>query len=90
MRGTVAEARVWTVARTAQQVKDNMCGLPAQSNTGLLARWNFTAGTETGYIQDSNGGKYETNLIISNAKLGGDYTQVKAPKSVFVSKGCPN
>nr|WP_068892958.1 LamG-like jellyroll fold domain-containing protein [Pedobacter panaciterrae] len=90
MKGTVSEARVWTVARTEQQIKDNMCSLTAQDNIGLLARWNFTAGAETGYIQDSNGGKYETNLIIANAKLGGNYTQVKAPKTVFVSKGCPN
>ncbi|MGY3055362.1 hypothetical protein ACVWYG_003577 [Pedobacter sp. UYEF25] len=90
MRGAVSEARVWTVARTAQQIKDNMCALTAGTHTGLLTRWNFTAGTETGYIQDSNGGKYETNLIIANAKLGGNYTQVKVPTSVFVSKGCPN
>lgn len=90
MRGTVSEARVWTVARTAQQIKDNMCALATQDNTGLLARWNFTAGVETGFIQDSNGGKYETNLIIANAKKGGDYTQTKAPKTVFVNKGCPN
>ena len=89
MKGAVSEARVWTVARTGQQIKESMCGLTGTS-TGLLARWNFTAGAETGYIQDSNGGKYETNLIIANAKLGGDYTQVKAPKTVFVSKGCPN
>jgi hypothetical protein len=89
MKGTVSEARIWNVARSGQQIKDNMCGLTGQA-TGLLARWNFTAGTETGYIQDSNGGKYETNLIIANAKLNGNYTQVKAPKSVFVSKGCPN
>ncbi|MFD2148232.1 LamG-like jellyroll fold domain-containing protein [Mucilaginibacter antarcticus] len=90
MKGTISEARVWTVARTAQQIKDNMCGLTGATNPGLLARWNFTAGAETGYIQDSNGGKYETNLILANAKAGGSYTQVKAPASVFVSKGCPN
>jgi hypothetical protein len=90
MKGTVSEARVWTITRTAQQIKDNQCGLVSATNTGLLARWNFTAGVETGYIQDSNGGKYETNLILANAKAGGSYTQVKAPASVFVSKGCPN
>lgn len=89
LKGTVSEARVWTVARTAQQIKDNMCGLTGTANTGLLSRWNFTAGAETGYIQDSNGGKYETNLILANAKLGGNYTQLKVPQSVFVSKGCP-
>ncbi|WP_276091421.1 LamG-like jellyroll fold domain-containing protein [Pedobacter sp. JY14-1] len=90
MRGTVSEARVWTVARTAQQIKDNMCGLSGQNNNGLLARWDFSAGTETGYIQDSNGGKYETNLILANAKSGNNYDQVKVPKLVFVSKGCPD
>lgn len=90
MKGTVSEARVWTVARSAQQIKDNMCNLAAGTHAGLLSRWNFSAGAETGYIQDSNGGKYETNLILSNAKLGGNYTQVKVPKTVFVGKGCPN
>jgi hypothetical protein len=90
MKGTVSEARVWTVARTAQQILDNKCGLVAGTNAGLLSRWNCTAGAETGYIQDSNGGKYETNLILANAKLGGNYTQLKVPKSAFVAKGCPN
>jgi hypothetical protein len=90
MKGTVSEARVWTVARSAQQIKDNMCSLAAGTQSGLLSRWNFSAGAETGYIQDSNGGKYETNLILSNAKLGGNYAQVKVPKTVFVGKGCPN
>ncbi|GAB3926059.1 LamG domain-containing protein [Mucilaginibacter myungsuensis] len=89
LRGIVSEARVWTVARTAQEVSNNMCVLTG-STTGLLARWNFTAGVETGYIQDTNnGGKYETNLILANAKLGGNYTQLKVSASVFVSKGCP-
>lgn len=90
MKGTVSEARVWTIARTAQQIRDNMCGLTSGTTTGLLSLWNFTAGAETGYIQDSNGGKYETNLILANAKLGGNYTQFKVPSSAFVSKGCPN
>ncbi len=90
MKGSISEARVWTVARTGQQIKDNMCSLKETNPTGLLARWNFNAGIETDYIQDSNGGKYETNLVISNAKTGGSYAPVAAPKSVFISKGCPN
>lgn len=90
MRGAVSEARVWTVARTGQQIKDNMCDLDEESRTGLLARWDFSAGTDTDYIQDSNGGKYETNLIIANAKIAGNYTPVIAPKSTFIEKGCPN
>ncbi|MEJ2882184.1 LamG-like jellyroll fold domain-containing protein [Pedobacter sp. GR22-6] len=90
MKGSVSEARVWTVARTEQQIKDNMCGLKETSPAGLLARWNFNAGAETEYIQDSNGGKYETNLVIANAKTGGSYSPFAASKSAFVSKGCPN
>jgi len=90
MRGTIAESRVWTVARTAKQIKDNMCTLAEEESQGLLARWNFSAGVETNYIQDINGGKYETNLIVANAKAGGNYTQVTAPVEAFVAKACPN
>ncbi|WP_285009728.1 LamG-like jellyroll fold domain-containing protein [Pedobacter faecalis] len=90
MRGTVAEARVWTVARSGAEIRANMCDVGVTTPAGLLARWKFSSGLETGFILDSNSGKYETNLIIANAKANGSYTQVKAPASAFVSKGCPN
>ncbi|PZP47079.1 MAG: hypothetical protein DI598_11380 [Pseudopedobacter saltans] len=88
MQGTVSEARVWTVARTAMQIKDNMCSLTESAPVGLLARWKFSAGVNTNYIQDVSGGKYETNLILS-AVSGGGYGQVFAPSNLFVERGCP-
>lgn len=87
MQGTVSEARVWTVARTAQQIKNNMCTLTEVNPEGLLARWDFTAGVATNYIQDISGGKYESNLVI--ASISGDYSAVTVPTTVFVEKGCP-
>lgn len=89
MNGMVSEARVWKVARTAQQIKDNICTLKEEDPKGLLTRWDFTAGCNTNYIQDSNGGTYQTNLKIAKVSPGSNYDQIEAPKSVFVSKGCP-
>lgn len=90
IRGAVAEARVWTVARTAEQIGDNLCTLVEEQPTGLLARWEFAAGAPTNYIQDINGGKYETDMFIANAKINGNYTPITAPESVFVPRGCVN
>lgn len=89
MNGIVSEARVWNVARSAEQIRENMCTLSGD-RSGLLTRWNFTAGCATDYIQDSNGGKYQTNLIISKVSPGSNYSQAVAPQTVFVEKGCPN
>lgn len=89
LRGMVSEARVWTVARTAQQIKENICALAEEKPNGLLARWDFSAGMETNYIQDTNGGQYETNLILANAKHNGSYTPTMVPLDAFVAKGCP-
>lgn len=86
MRGVVSEARVWTVARSSAQINDNMWNLQESTPTGLLAHWDFTAGVATNYIQDINGGKYETNLYIANAKESGSYTLTTAPANVFVDK----
>lgn len=90
MNGIVSEARVWTVARSQQQIKDNMCTFAeVEPASGLLARWDFTAGIETDYIQDINGGRFQSNLTISNAQNSG-YDPITVPANTFVEKGCPN
>lgn len=89
LRGEVAEARVWTVARTEEQIKENQCTLNTNDAQGLLARWIFSAGTETYHIQDISGGKYETNLYLSEINNGGGYNMTMVPQDVFVDSGCP-
>lgn len=88
MRGIAAEARVWTTARTSTEIQENMHDLKDAQPEGLLARWIFSAGVETNYIQDINGGKYETNLIIAPV-AGGGYSPVIVPKDVFVERPNP-
>lgn len=88
MQGVVSEARVWTVARTSNQIKSNMCNLIETNPTGLLAYWKFSSGINTNYIQDVSGGKYETNLILASINSSG-YGQVYAPSNLFVQRGCP-
>lgn len=90
INGTVSEARIWTVARTEKQIKDNICELTEAAPQGLLAHWDFTAGVETDYIQDISGNKYETNLILSQVIHDNKhYRPVLVPKGLFVPKGCP-
>ncbi|KAA6310826.1 hypothetical protein EZS27_037940, partial [termite gut metagenome] len=88
MQGIVSEARIWTVARTQQEISGNLCRLTETNPVGLLAHWDFTAGVETDYIQDISGGQYETNLTIS--LIGNNnLSPVQIPVGSFVEKGCP-
>lgn len=90
LKGSVSETRVWTVARTAEQVAANMYTLKETNPQGLLARWDFTAGVETNYVQDINGGKYETNLTISTVKPSDGYVPTNFPMDRYVEKDHKN
>ncbi len=89
MRGTVSEARVWRTARTKKQINDNICTFNESDASGLVSRWDFTAGTETDYIQDISG-SYQINMIIAEIKGDFSFNATKMPASAFVVKGCPN
>ncbi|MBE8715178.1 LamG-like jellyroll fold domain-containing protein [Sphingobacterium hungaricum] len=89
LRGMVSEARIWTVARTAEQLKNESCSLSEDKPVGLLAKWDFSIGTDSNLIPDSNKGKYKTDLIISNTKAEGSYLAVNAPISIFSAFNCP-
>lgn len=82
IRGVVAESRVWITARTQSQISDNMYALKDVSPNGLLANWLFSSHEDTNYIQDTNGGRYSTNLTISEVK--GSFVPVNVAKSKFV------
>ena len=45
MNGSLDEVRVWNVARTQQQLQDNMCSELTLSQTGLLMYYKFNHGT---------------------------------------------
>lgn len=89
LRGMVSEARIWTVARTPEQLKKEACSLSEDKPVGLLAKWDFSIGTDSNRIPDSNKGKYKTDLIISNTKAEGSYIAINAPINIFSAFNCP-
>lgn len=55
--GEISELRVWSVARTADQIADNIYGVSPESE-GLVAYWKFNEGSGSTIIDHANG----TNL----------------------------
>ncbi|MBN2493011.1 MAG: hypothetical protein JXR96_00365, partial [Deltaproteobacteria bacterium] len=52
--GALSDIRLWNVARTEQQIRDNMCEL--SDRTGLLARWLMDEGSGQTAADDSGNG----------------------------------
>lgn len=90
MLGNVSEVRIWKAARTIEQINDNMCSLREADTEGLFARWDFTAGVATDYIQDTGESGYEINMVLSEVKHDDKHFRpVVLPESVYLPKGCP-
>ena len=58
--GGVDEVRVWTVARTAAQIEDNLALQTPSPTTGLLADWSFSEGQGTTAADSSGNGNTMT------------------------------
>ncbi len=59
--GKLDEVRIWNIARTASQIRDNMCKSLTGNESGLVAYYNFdnTSGT---VLQDFSGNGYNGAL----------------------------
>ncbi len=58
--GGVDEVRVWTVARTAAQIENNLALQTPSPTTGLLADWSFSEGQGTTAADSSGNGNTMT------------------------------
>lgn len=71
--GLVSEARVWTVARTVQQLQDGVCYVDP-TTPGLLAYWRFNGEVQDdGTVLDETGHGYNASIYgtpewVSNQK----------------------
>lgn len=65
LNGAILEARIWTVCRTEDELKANAWTLQEKSPEGLLARWDFSAGAPTSYIEDGTNSDHELLMHIS-------------------------
>lgn len=65
LNGAILEARIWYVCRTEEQLKANAWNLQEENPEGLLARWDFSAGASTSYIEDATNSDHELLMNIS-------------------------
>ncbi|MEX0609551.1 MAG: FG-GAP-like repeat-containing protein [Balneolaceae bacterium] len=70
LRGLVDEVRVWSVARTAQEIQENMYQAVAERNSLLMGYWNFKEGSGT-TVPDITG-RENTGLLMGNASFNTD------------------
>lgn len=91
LNGVIAEARVWTVARTATQIKNGVCALNEQNPIGLLSHWVFDYGADTSSVTDLTG---KCDAVVYDNKGANDGQNVTTPKTFpagnYVATGCPN
>lgn len=79
--GAILEARIWYVCRTEEQLKANAWSLQETNPAGLLARWDFSAGAPTSYIEDGTNSNHELLMHISKYD---SWNETEFPMSRFV------
>ena len=78
--GALREARIWTVCRTLEQLKANATELQEEHPEGLLARWVFSPGASTAYVEDSTNADYD--LVMHICKYN-SWTETDFPLESF-------
>jgi hypothetical protein len=84
--GVMDEVRIWTVARTAQQVKDNMNVIMKPTTPGLLAYYQFNEADATN-VKDSTGAAAHKLAACTTAGPGCPSTNDTMP--TFVDSDIP-
>ena len=79
--GAILEARIWYVCRTEEQLKANAWSLQETNPAGLLARWDFSAGAPTSFIEDGTNSNHELLMHISKYD---SWNETEFPMSRFV------
>ncbi len=65
-QGQVDELRIWNVARTQQQIRDNMCKKLTGTETGLVAYYRFDANAGTSTLTDLTSNHNNGTLVNMN------------------------
>lgn len=87
LNGQIGEARVWSVARTADQIKNNVCDLNPSDRNGLISHWKFDYGTgNVDAIDDLNG---TCNAVVYSNNSNSVENKITFPTDQWVSFTCP-
>ena len=84
--GVMDEVRIWTVARTAQQIKDNMNVIMKPTTPGLLAYYQFNE-AEAANVKDSTGNA--AHKLAACTAAGGACPEANAQAPTFVDSDIP-
>lgn len=69
--GAVDEIRIWSVARSAEQIRTAMSGPLSGNEPGLVAYWNFEDGTAKDLTANGNNGELDGEARIVGVNAGG-------------------
>lgn len=75
--GTIDEVRIWSVARTQQQIEDNM-NIEIESADGLVGRWGFSEGSGA-TVGDSSGNSHDGTITGATWVEGKNLTGNQSP-----------
>lgn len=85
--GYMSEMRIWNVARTEQQILDNMLSLKEENPQGLLAYWKFNESTGDN-VKDYSGN--ENNITSKSPLVWENAGEIVLPKRFTLSsEGLP-
>ncbi|MBD8387145.1 LamG-like jellyroll fold domain-containing protein [Dysgonomonas sp. BGC7] len=86
LSGVIGEARVWKVARTAEQIRNNACSLTESSPKGLISHWIFGYGIATPSIEDLAG---TCDAVVYDNQAVSVTNPKSFPADKWVEAGCP-
>ncbi|PTM02970.1 MAG: hypothetical protein DA405_11760 [Bacteroidetes bacterium] len=69
--GGIDEVRLWDVALSESQVRDQMCRQVLASEPGLIAAWDFNEGNASNTINDVKG-------LLNGTRIGGALTELSS------------
>ena len=69
--GVIDEVKLWDIALTENQVRDQMCRKVLANETGLLSAWNFNEANSAGTIADVKG-------LRDGTRIGGALTDISS------------
>jgi signal transduction histidine kinase/CheY-like chemotaxis protein/ligand-binding sensor domain-containing protein len=84
--GQLDDVRIWKVARTAQQIRENMFRTLTGQEAGLIGLWTFNDGTANDSTTNGHHGKFAENAHVVAARRPDSLASLHADRLLLVGK----